>query len=155
MINTSGQDASLLQWNMIGAGAGGGGTTGGATLPPELPPQAERQSKKEKSATALETSGHMRRSYVSRIAPGPCTGRNYHYCALLGSSIFTPGCWLIELENRFGPFLTGNYRKLVARGGPIRDKSAPPIWTPKAPRRGDERSEESTESGQRSCTRRA
>ena len=34
-------------------------------------------------------------------------------------------------------------------GGPIRDKSVLPIWTPQAPRRGDERSEESTESAQR------
>ena len=30
---------------------------------------------------------------------------------------------------------------MVARGGSVRDKSALPILTPKAPRRGDERSE--------------
>jgi hypothetical protein len=44
---------------------------------------------------------------------------------------------------------------MVARGRPIRDKSAFPILTPKAPRRGDERSEESTESGRTKGARRA
>ena len=32
----------------------------------------------------------MRRSYVSRIAFGPCAGRSYHLCAALGSGPFTP-----------------------------------------------------------------
>jgi len=39
--------------------------------------------------------------------------------------------------------------EMVARGGSVRDKPAMPVWTPKAPRRGDERSEESTESMER------
>ena len=48
--------------------------------------------------------------------------------------------------------LHGAFLCLVATGGPIRDKSALPIWTPEAPRRGDEQSEESTESGQSGYT---
>jgi len=44
----------------------------------------------------------------------------------------------------------GGFEHLVARGRSVRDKSALPIWTPKAPRRGDEQSEESTELRRRS-----
>ena len=44
---------------------------------------------------------------------------------------------------------------LVARGRSVRNKSALPIWTPKAPHRGDERSEESTELRQRQFGRKA
>jgi hypothetical protein len=38
--------------------------------------------------------------------------------------------------------ISGALLNMVARGGPIPDKSALPFWTPQAPRRGDERSEE-------------
>ena len=90
MINTSGQDASLLQWNVTGPGGGGGGPTSGPSLLPEPPPQAERQSKKEKSATTLATSVYICRSYVSCVAPDPCTGRSYRRCCLVTPPI--AGC---------------------------------------------------------------
>ena len=102
MINTSGQDASLLQWNVIGPG--GGGTAGGATLPPELPPQAEKQSVNERSATALEASAYMPRSYVSRDAADPCTGLNSDHRGLLGSSPGSQESRLLQRENRLGLF---------------------------------------------------
>lgn len=51
MINTSGQDASLLQWNVIGPG--GGGTTTGGVDEPEPPPQANRPKDVSRISTAL------------------------------------------------------------------------------------------------------
>ena len=87
MINTSGQDASLLQWNVTGPGGGSGGPTGGPSLLPESPPQAERQSKKEKSATTFATSVYICRSYISCVAPGPCTGRSCRCCCLVAPPI--------------------------------------------------------------------